>query len=56
MFHEPTRRFGAEVDAGGEDERGNECGSELEAPGDVASVFDDYVGAETEEDTYEFSD
>lgn len=51
VLHEPTGRLGAEEDADAEDEGGDEGGSQLETPCDVAGVLDDDVGAETEEDT-----
>jgi hypothetical protein len=51
MLHQPSRRLGTEVDAGGEDEGGDEGGTEFKSPGDVTDILDDDVGAETEEDT-----
>lgn len=51
MFHEPARRLGAEEDADGEDEGGNERRSELEAPCNVTGIFDNDIGTESEEYT-----
>lgn len=51
MLHEPTRRLGTKEDANAEDERGDEGGTELQAPGDATSVFDNNIGAEAQEDT-----
>ncbi|KAI6750394.1 hypothetical protein HG530_014675 [Fusarium avenaceum] len=51
MLHQPSRRLGTEVDAGGEEEGGDKGRTEFESPGDVADILDDDVGAETEEDT-----
>lgn len=53
VLHEPTGRLGAEEDTDSENERGDEGGTELKTPGNFASVLDDDVGAETEEDTCE---
>lgn len=50
MLHQPTGRLGAEKDTNTQKERGDECRAELQAPGDVAGVFNDDVGAEAEED------
>lgn len=46
VLHQPTGRFRAKVDTDDEDKGGDEGGSELQAPGDIAGVFDDDVGAE----------
>lgn len=54
MFHKPARRLGAEEDADGENEGWNKRGTELEAPCDVASILDNDVGAEAQEDTWVF--
>jgi len=54
MFHEPARRLGTEENANTQDERWNECRSELEAPCDVAGVFDDDVGAESQENAWNY--
>lgn len=51
VLHQPTRRFGTEVDADGEEEGRDEGRAEFETPGDVANIFDDDIGAETEKDT-----
>jgi hypothetical protein len=51
MFHQPTGRLGAEKDTEEKDEGRNEGGTELETPRDVAGVFDNDVGAETQENT-----
>lgn len=52
VLHQPTGRFGAEVNADGEEEGGDEGRAEFKTPRDVADIFDDYIGAETEEDTW----
>jgi hypothetical protein len=41
----------AEEDAGHEDKGGDEGGTKLQTPRDSTSVFDDDIGAETEENT-----
>lgn len=51
MLHEPTRRLGAEIDTGAQNERWDEGRTELETPGDITGVLDNDVGAETQEDT-----
>lgn len=51
VLHEPTRRLGTEPDTATEDERGDEGGTKLQTPGDGASVFDDDIGTESQEDT-----
>lgn len=51
MLHEPARGLGTEEDTTEEDEGWNERRAELKAPCDSTSVFDNDVGAETEEDT-----
>ena len=52
VLHEPTRALGAEEDTTTEDEGWDERGTELETPSDAASVFDNDVGAEAQEDTW----
>lgn len=44
LLHEPSRGFGAEEDQDGKRDGGDECGSELESPGDRSDVLDDGVG------------
>ena len=51
MLHEPTRRLGAEVDADHEEERRDERGAKLKAPGNITSVLDNDVGAKAQENT-----
>ena len=53
VLHEPTRRLRAEEDTDTEDERWDEGRAELKSPGNSASVLDDDIGAETQENTYE---
>lgn len=53
MLHEPSRRFGAEEDADAKYEGGDEGRTELKAPGDITSVFDNDVGAKAQKDTWE---
>ena len=52
MFHQPTRRLGTEPDSTHENEGGNESGTELKTPRYRASVFDNDIGAEAQEDAY----
>lgn len=52
VLHEPTRRLRTEEDASHEEEGWDEGGTELEAPSNATSVFDYYIGAEAQEDTY----
>lgn len=47
LLHQPTGRLGTHEDHDGERDGGDEGGSELQAPGNVADVFDGGVGAET---------
>lgn len=51
MLHKPARRLWAEEYANGEDERWDECGTELETPSDIFYVFDNNVGSKTQENT-----
>ena len=53
MLHEPSRRFRAKEDADAKDKGGDEGRTELKAPGDVTSVFDNDVGAEAQKYTWE---
>lgn len=52
VLHEPTRRLGTEPDTATEDEGGDEGGTKLQTPGDGASVFDNDIGTESQEDTW----
>lgn len=52
MLHEPTWGFGAKEDAEAEDEGGNEGRTELQTPGDATGVFNNDIGAETQENTW----
>ena len=47
----PSGRLGAEEDATAKDEGRNKRRSELQTPGNSASVFDDDIGTESQEDT-----
>lgn len=51
LFHEPTRRLGAEEDSQSQEEGGNERRTQLETPGNVTRVLDDDVGGESQEDS-----
>lgn len=51
VLHQPTRRLGAEEDADGEEQGGDEGRAELKTPSDLGNVLDDNVGAEAQEDT-----
>lgn len=51
MLHEPTRRLWTEPDSSSQNEGWNKSGSKLETPGDWTGVFDDDIGAESEEYT-----
>lgn len=50
FLHQPSRRFGAEVDADNERDCWDEGGAELQTPGDGADIVDCEVGAESKED------
>jgi hypothetical protein len=52
MLHEPTRRFRAEVDAGGKDEGRNEGRAKFKAPRNLANILKNDIGAKAEEDTF----
>lgn len=51
MLHEPARRLGTKEDTNAEDEGWDERWTELETPRYVASVFNNDIGAEAQEDT-----
>lgn len=51
VLHEPTRRLRAEPDTETENERWDECRTELKTPGDGAGSHDDAVRRETQKDT-----
>jgi hypothetical protein len=46
LFHEPSRRLGAEEDENGERDCRNESGSKLESPSDRSDILHDSVGTE----------
>lgn len=50
FLHQPTRRLGAEPNAEDERNGGDESRSELQSPGDGASIDDSKIGASPEED------
>jgi hypothetical protein len=52
MLHEPTRRLGAEVDAGGKDKGRDEGRAKFKTPRNLANILKNDIGAKAEEDTF----